>query len=257
LPWIQAIPEFIRAHREEISPGESVTLSRDLSGSGTGATERWFEVDLEDGRIVASRLREATHNGVSLRPEIQFLRVARSERFDPNDFNVPFEPRFPELEVDAPRFRVPDDQWEQLEVIEMVVGREQAREQYRLKWNEVEFDLIVTPSRGGLDPNSIPDGVDASWVTSIAYYEFGQLVWAHRHFAGYPTDAIWDDGRFRFELAVDRDAISTEHEWNLGRLIDLANALSGSHSRDASRIDSSYLSSFPPPRSRSSEYRPW
>jgi hypothetical protein len=154
------------------------------------------------------------------------LSVSRSTEYDEGQFEIETDPRFPELETDAPRYQVPEEDNEKLGLISMTVGSDQKEETYRISWNDVEMDLYVRPSRGGLDPNSVPQSIDDSWTNAYAPYDWGTLVWAYRQFAGYPTDAIWDDGRYQFIIATNREDVSADHDWDLDELIELANLLS-------------------------------
>jgi hypothetical protein len=136
--------------------------------------------------------------------------------------------RFAEFAPDFSRFQFPEDFSSELQLLERTPVDRQDREAYRISWNGVELDLTVMPSRGGLDVTSVPRGLDPSWRTEIATYSHGQFVWAHRHFAGYPTEAYWDNGRFKFELTVDRDSVTQQVNWNLHTLSELIELLSGS-----------------------------
>ena len=228
LPWLRDLPEHIDflPIPDDID-GVRLSFTRDVSDDSLGGVERDLELDLVDGRFGAIRVREFPNNGERVRPEIQLLSVTRSPDLFLDDFRVVGEPPFPELETDAPRYQVPAEEWEELRIVSLIVGGEQDAEQYRIRWNDVVLDLTVRPSRGGLDVDNIPPSIDDSWIDNVAEYRWGQMVWVYRHFAGYPTDALWDDGRHRFSLSVSREA-STLEGWDLDELIELANALSAS-----------------------------
>jgi DNA-directed RNA polymerase specialized sigma24 family protein len=228
MPWLRQLPGLIQEF--EVDPnsigGTSLTLTEDYSYTAIGGIERFLDINLIDGNLGAITLRERAPSGERVRPEIRILSVNRGDEPPDDYFHVASEPEFPELDVEATRYQVPADEHGELRLLHMTVGGDQTEETYRLSWNDVEFDLTARPSRGGLDVQSIPSSLDESWTTAATEYRWGSLVWAYRQFAGYPTDAVWDDGRFRFELSVDRDAITPEHDWSLQELIALANALS-------------------------------
>ncbi len=229
-PWINEVAYLLS--EASIGPDYegSLTLIEDYSHTAPSSTERLLEIQVREGALQTVRLRERTPDGEHIRPEIRILDVNQSAVSDPDMFRVSMEPRFPELEVGSPRFSAPVDELDALELFDIRADGDQTFETYRMSWNGTEFDLRVRPSRGGLDPASIPEGVDQSWSTAYAEYDYGKLVWAHRHFAGYPTDAIWDDGRYRFELSIDRRALGDDHDWNLDELLEFANEVSARES---------------------------
>lgn len=227
MPWLRQLPEIMETLEipDELD-GASLTFGRDVSDEGATGIERTLQVDIDDGNLGAITVTEDGPAGSHVIPEIHVLSVERNESFDPETYQVPSEPDFPELETGVPRFEVPVDEWEQLELIEVVAGQSQMSETYLIRWNDVEIPLTVSPSLGGLDVGSIPVNIDESWTTAATDYRWGLLVWAHRQFSGYPTDAVWDDGRYRYTVSLDRDAISNDHKWSLRELIRLADALS-------------------------------
>lgn len=223
LPEIAAVLEDA-----DLEPGFSGSreIEHDYSFTSSGGTERFLEIAVVDGVIDTVQVREYTPGGARVRPEIWVRDVRWIESIDPQQFEAATEPDFPELETDAPRYSVPAEDWAELEFEQVIPGFVQTEETYRIRWNDVEMELTVRPSRGGLDIRSVPPSIDESWTTAAAQYDWGTLVWAHRQFAGYPTEALWDDGRFLFELVVDREQMSPEHDWSLRELVSLANALS-------------------------------
>jgi hypothetical protein len=251
--WFDEAAGMLENVDSSIDSIASLRITEDFSEEIPGATTRRLSLSIRSGVLRSIDVVESTFNGTETRPGIQLLAATRDDDIDTELFRVGGDPQFPEIDTTAPRFDVPEDEWEQLTVISMTVGDEQGEEVYRIQWNDVELDMKVRPSRGGLEPSSVPQSIDAAWTIAYAEYRWGSLVWAYRHFAGYPTDGLWDDGRFLFVVATDRQQMSTEHEWNLDELIKLANALSFDPLKELSDSESSGVQQgygFPWNRSR-------
>jgi DNA-directed RNA polymerase specialized sigma24 family protein len=226
--WLPRFPELLQSFEIPADglANDSYELTADVSEDRVGAPTHELTVGISAGSIRGFRVEESTPTDTRIRPEIRINSVERGDLLSPDRFEIDEEDAFPELDVHAPRYHIPDDDFSQLELLDVAVADDQESERYRISWNEVEFDLTVRPSRGGLDVESIPSSFDESWTMSSADYRWGTLVWAYRQFAGYPTEALWDDGRYRFELSVDRESIDPEHGWSLKELITLADVLS-------------------------------
>jgi DNA-directed RNA polymerase specialized sigma24 family protein len=227
VPWLMELQYLLAENLDQIRPDRTVTLREDFSFTAGASTERRFEAVIVSGSISQVRLRRIDVNGESDRPVLWFLAVDRDDAYDSDDFRIAVAPRFPELEVDAPRYRVPVDFRDELQVVESPVVAEQLHEEHRISWNDIEMVVTLRPSSGGLNPESVPRGADPSWQTERADYSRGTVVWAHRHFAGFPTDAVWDTGEFRFELSVERDPPVPPGTWDLDALLKLVEVLSG------------------------------
>ncbi len=226
IPWFGEVATVLRDFGGNVNDVTSLRITEDYTDDEIGARERQLELTLSSGVLQSVAVRQDTINGKHLRPEFQILEASRTQDVDESRFALDAEPRFPEIERSEQRFNVPDQELDKLNLISFTVRDDQTEELYRISWNDVEMDLYVRPSRGGLDPQSVPQSIDDSWTNAHAEYDWGTMVWAYRHFAGYPTDAIWDDGRYLFVIAIDRDDVSAEHDWDLDELIEMANALS-------------------------------
>jgi DNA-directed RNA polymerase specialized sigma24 family protein len=227
LPWIREAARVLQEFDGDLSSASSITINEDFSDETVGGTERRLELSINSGDLSAIRVLESTPNGERARPEIYLISAPGiTDQGDPGRFSIESDPQFPELDTVAPRFEVPESESDQLDLVSMTIDNDQTSEQYLIRWNQIEMDLIVEPSRGGVNPESVPESIDESWTTAVTSYRWGQLIWAHRQFSGYPTDALWDDGRYRFVLSVDREAIDSDHEWDLQELVALANVLS-------------------------------
>jgi DNA-directed RNA polymerase specialized sigma24 family protein len=225
--WLPRFPDQIRAFDipDDALDSDSFELNADVGEDEIGAVTRDLTIEIESGSLHRFWIEESTPTDTRIRPEIRIQSVERGETVDVDRFQAQTEGA-PGSDIRVPRYRVPDDDFSQLELVEVIDTGEQDVERYRITWNEVMFDLAVRPSRGGLDVERVPGSFDESWTMATADYRWGKLVWAYRHFAGYPTEALWDDGRFRFELSVDRESIDPENGWSLQELITLADVLS-------------------------------
>ncbi len=223
--WLPEIAAMLEEEEQNANLSGSRQISRDYSFTSSGGSERFLRIDIADGAVDTVQVREYSANGSRVRPELWVSEVLWSENLDPVQFEVAAEPDYPALVVDAPRFEVPIWDAPELAYHGVIPGFDQTEESYQISWNDVRMDLTVRPSRGGLDVRSIPPTLDESWTTAAAEYDWGTLVWAHRQFAGYPTEGLWDDGRYLFELVVDREQMSPDDDWNLRELVKLANVL--------------------------------
>jgi DNA-directed RNA polymerase specialized sigma24 family protein len=228
MEWLPRLPELLANLDVSVdSTGdERQQFSTDVSPEGPSGIERELTLEIQDGAIGPLVVHESSPTDDRIRPEIRLLSIDRQQDFDEQYFRVEDLPGFPETDVTLPRYTVPDDEFSQLDLVAVIVDDDQTRELYRIRWNEIEMDLTVRPSRGGLDIYSVPPSLDESWSILPASYRWGTFVWAYRQFAGYPTDALWDDGRHLFDLSVDRQSVSPEHNWNLPELITLVDLLS-------------------------------
>ena len=157
---------------------------------------------------------------------MRFISVDRAEGIDAEQFMVRIEPRFPELEISAPRYAVPDDDWDELEYISLDVGNRGAWERHYLTWGEIPLQLDVQPSRGGLDAGYLPEEFEARWERDKASYNHGDFLWGKRPNYDVITDVYWDDGAFRFHLQVDLEEAGEDVGWDLSDVREIVDALS-------------------------------
>lgn len=226
VPWFSEVATVLGDFSGRVDDVASLRIAEDYTDDELGARERELGLTISSGIIQSVEVLENTSNDTHLRPEFQILSANRSDDVDESLFALEEEPQFPEIERSEQRYDIDDRIHDKLDLISMSVTDDQTEELYRIAWNDVEMDLYVRPSRGGLDPDSVAQSIDDSWTNAHSEYNWGILVWAYRHFAGYPTDAIWDDGHYLFVISVDPDNVSAEHDWDLDELIELANTLS-------------------------------
>jgi hypothetical protein len=225
--------ELIRDRLDEIPADGSITLRSELQSLPaflqnavrvieSPIVEQTFEVDIVDGAVVRSRYRivDETGNKV-LTPEIRFIEFRRTS---PNrlQFQIPQQHQAGDFQ-----YQIPDQLPDEISFQSQQRHDDGMSENYRLRWNNVSLGLLVTPSRGGLDPSF--NGDRSEWhpdQVELADYSAGTLMWMDPDDAGHPTHAMWDTGWYRFTLTVDAHELPPGAEWDVEILVAVVEALS-------------------------------
>jgi hypothetical protein len=91
--------------------------------------------------------------------------------------------------------------------------------------NGVPLEVRVMPSRGELDTRTGGAMWDPAWPVHVAEASHGPVLWTSRGDDGLPTEAIWDTGRYRFDLHLTGD-LAPDAVWHETALVELVETLS-------------------------------
>jgi hypothetical protein len=226
---------LIRAHLDDIPTTGAITLSQELpldatdvfipgSGIDSPIVERSFEVLIADGKVVLSRYRIVDQSGnKTLSPEVRFMVARRSQGIDMRLFVMPRDPASNDFQ-----FAPPDPRPDALQVLSQEREPDGSRETYGPYWRGVSLRLHVLPSRGWLDPRAPAERWGPGASPHAVEYSSGWMIWLEAGETGIPAGAIWDDGRYRFELVLSPERLPPDLHWTEAILIDLVETLSGS-----------------------------
>jgi hypothetical protein len=92
-------------------------------------------------------------------------------------------------------------------------------------WEGLTINVRVMPSRGGLYQNARGDGWDPVWRAARTVFDELQVSVAEIDERIYPSHAVWDTGRYRFELWLDPVDASNSDVWNMNELRAVVEAL--------------------------------
>jgi hypothetical protein len=226
---------ILREHLDEIPTEGHHVIVEELEGvpdvlQGTGRlidapiVSTTFEIEIEDGRIIRSRYRMAdSAGGHVLTPEIRWVSMERIRNYDPTLFNLPFH-----LTEFDHQYEPPSTLAAEMTRVSLERQPDGPGELFEIRQDELTMPalVMVTPSRGGLDSDARGIDWEPTWALERAEYSGGDLVWSDHNDAGYPTLALWDDGRFRYELRMSSQ-LPPYDRWDLDRLIEIIELLSG------------------------------
>jgi hypothetical protein len=188
---------------------------------GATMVEQSFEVLIEDGAVTHSRFRLLDDDGVHyFTPEIRWVEIRRAEGYDPRLFMLPGGIIDPGFQFDLPT-SIPDG------LILVSAERESGgqSELFVLDSDGVPLEVRVMPSRGGLDVRSGAGMWDPARPVHVVEASHGPVLWTSQRDDGQPTGAIWDTGRYRFELHLTGD-LAPGTVWDEATLIELVEFLS-------------------------------
>jgi hypothetical protein len=188
---------------------------------GATIVEQSFEVLIEDGAVTHSRFRLLDVDGVPyFTPEIRWVEIRRAEGYDPRLFMLPGGIVDPGFQYDLPT-PIPDG----LALVGAERGNSGQSEVFVLDNNGVPLEVRVMPSRGGLDIRTGGAMWDPAWPVHVAEASHGPVLWTSRGDDGLPTEAIWDTGRYRFDLHLTGD-LAPDAVWHETALVELVETLS-------------------------------